>query len=106
VYTVKLNVHPDDCSCDRSPGCRGQFVVNLPDTGLTPRKTRDWDTAEAWIRDYARNGVPVGAPGVHGAVREPAQERLRHRAPVAPAAGSTAGEAQLDRSPGDDGDAW
>lgn len=78
MYTVKLNVHPDDCTCERSPGCRGSFVVNLPNTGMTPRKTTDWSQAEAWISGYAHDGVPVGAPGVHGPIREPDHDRLKH----------------------------
>jgi hypothetical protein len=36
MYQVKLNVHPDDCTCPRSPACHGKFVVNMPDTSPKP----------------------------------------------------------------------
>jgi len=78
VHTVKLNVHPDDCTCERSPDCRGKLVVNMPDTGLAPKVFRDWDGAAAQMREYALNGPPVGEPGVRGPVHAPDHDRLKH----------------------------
>ena len=79
MHTVKLNVHPDDCSCERAPGCHGKFVVNMPDTNLEPAVRRSFDEAAEIIRDYALNGPPVGKPGVRGPVRSPDEGRLRRR---------------------------
>jgi hypothetical protein len=79
MHTVKLNVHPADCSCERAPDCRGKCVVNMPDTNLPPRVFTDVDEALALAREYAVGGPPVGQPGVRGPVREPSEDRLRGR---------------------------
>jgi hypothetical protein len=76
VHQVKVNVHPADCDCPRSPACRGKFVVNMPDTDVPNQTFRDYADAEALMREYALNGPPVGQPGVHGPVRTPAHDRL------------------------------
>lgn len=78
MYTVKLNVHPSDCTCDRAPNCRGKYVVNMPDTNLQPAVRRSLDDAVDVIRDYALNGPPVGKRGVRGPVRMPDHDRLKH----------------------------
>jgi hypothetical protein len=78
MYTVKLNVHDENCDCPRSPDCRGKFVVNLPDTATPNRIFSSYDEAEPLIREYATKGVPVGDPGAHGQpVREPRHDHLQ-----------------------------
>jgi hypothetical protein len=76
VHQVKLNVHPEDCQCPRSPSCRGKYVVNMPDTSLPNRTYTNYDAAEARIRQFALGGPPVGHAGVRGPVREPEHRRL------------------------------
>ncbi len=77
MHTVKLNVHPDDCACRRSPDCQGKYVVNMPDTNLAPRVFAGIDEALALAREYAIAGPPVGRPGVRGPVRAPSERKLR-----------------------------
>ena len=76
MHQVKLNVHPSDCDCPRSPACQGKFVVNMPDTDVANRIFRAYDDAEALIRLYALGGPPLGEAGVHGRVRAPLHDRL------------------------------
>jgi hypothetical protein len=76
LHTVKLNVHPEHCDCPRSPDCCGKFVVNMPDTDTPNRIFRDYDEAEALIRQYALAGPPLGERGVHGPIRTPSHDRL------------------------------
>ena len=79
MHTVKLNVHPADCSCERAPHCRGKYVVNMPDTNLQPVVRRELDEALEVVRDYADNGPPIGKAGVRGPVRAPSEDKLRGR---------------------------
>jgi hypothetical protein len=76
MYQVKLNVHPEDCDCPRSPNCRGKYVVNMPDTSLPNRTYRSYEAAEARIRELAAGGPPIGQAGVRGRVRQPQHARL------------------------------
>jgi len=75
MFQIKLNVHPRDCDCPRSPSCRGKFVVNMPDTSVPNRVYTSYAAAEARIRELTA-GPPVGQPGVRGRVRQPRHDRL------------------------------
>lgn len=50
-YAVKITIHPDDCDCERSPECRGKYVVGTPGSYNTPTIYTDVDRALAGARD-------------------------------------------------------
>jgi hypothetical protein len=66
MHAIELKVHPGDCDCLRSPGCRGKFVVELPAAGEPSRIFDSYDEAEVFLRERALGVVPVGRPGIPG----------------------------------------
>lgn len=51
-YTVKITFHPDDCDCERSPECRGKYVVNTPGAHTNNRIRTSVDDALESAREF------------------------------------------------------
>ena len=70
MHTIKINAHPEGCSCGCSQPYSERYVINMPGTDLAPLTYTSWATASAKVDAY-RDRPSIGGPGVHGPVHEP-----------------------------------